>query len=64
MPNPSNQRTIRDFNFGVHVRMLQGQFSVGLAPAPVGASPWRDAGKAGTWAKAAVLSRSLQRQKS
>ena len=37
---------------------------LGAAPAPVGASPWRDAVKASTWAKAAVLSRSLQRKKS
>ncbi len=37
---------------------------LGASPALVGASPWRDAAKAGTWAKAAVLSRSMQRQKS
>jgi Cupin-like domain len=36
---------------------------LGAAPDPVGASRWRDAAKAGTWAKVAGLSRALQRDK-
>lgn len=33
---------------------------LGLSPAPVGASPWRDSVKANLWAKTAALSRTLK----